>query len=109
MKISARIISMLTAAALLVTPVFASSTPKTKTKAEKVVQGTVLTATNDTLIIRKGKSDLALLYDSSFQKPSRLVPGTSVLVHYRDEKTKHVITAVEVTDGKSNDGNAPAK
>lgn len=109
MNASARLISMLTASFLLVAPAFMSSAPKEKTNTDKTVQGTVLAATDGNLIIRKGKSDMSLTYDSASQKPSALATGTPVLVHYRDEKNKHVVTTVEVTDGNSTNSKAQAK
>ena len=100
MKPIARTMSLLTAMFLLVSSAFASSTPKAKTAPEKVVQGTVLTATDSNLIIRKGKTDVSLMYDSASQKPATLAAGTSVLVHYRDEKKQHIVTTIEVTGAK---------
>jgi len=109
MKASARIITVSIAMFLLVAPSFAKSTPKSKTTSEKIVQGTVLVATDGNLVIRKGKTDVSLMYDSASQKPPTLAAGTFVLVHYRDEKNKHVVTTVEVTDEKASDSKAQAK
>jgi len=109
MKITAITLSVLTAIFLIATPAFSSSTPKSKTSTEKVVQGTVLTSTDSNLVIRKGKSDWSLTYDSASQKPSALTVGTPVLVHYRDEKNKHIVTTVEVTDAKTNTSQPQAK
>ena len=109
MKASAGLISVLTATFLFVAPSFVFSTPKEKTSTDKSVQGTVLAATDSNLVIRKGKSDVSLEYDSASKKPSTLATGTAVLVHYRDEKNKHVITTVEVVDGNSTASKPQAK
>jgi hypothetical protein len=109
MKAAARLMSVLTATVLLVAPALLSSAPKEKTSTDKSVQGTVLAATDVNLIIRKGKSDVSLEYDSGSKKPSTLATGTPVLVHYRDEKNKHIITTVEVVDGNSSTSKAQAK
>ena len=109
MKASAGLMSVLTATFLLVAPMLVSSAPKEKTNTDKSVQGTVLAATDVNLIIRKGKSDMSLDYDSASKKPSTLATGTAVLVHFRDEKNKHVVTTVEVVDGNSSAGKPQAK
>jgi hypothetical protein len=109
MKASARLMSALTVTFLLVAPFFLSSSPKEKTSTDKSVQGTVLAATDVNLIIRKGKSDVSLEYDSASKKPSALATGTPVLVHYRDEKNKHIVTTVEVVDGNSSGSKPQAK
>jgi len=109
MKANPRMISMLSAFVLLVAPAFASPMPKAKAKAEKVVQGTVFVATDVDLVIRKGKSDVTLMYDSATQKPATLTPGTLVTVHYRDEKNIRVATVVEVTGGKADPVQGTAK
>ena len=109
MKASTGLLSFLAATFLLVAPMLVSSAPKEKTSTDKSVQGTVLAATDANLIIRKGKSDMSLEYDSASKKPSTLTAGSSVLVHFRDEKNKHVVTTVEVVDSKSSDGKPQAK
>ena len=109
MKASARLMSILTATFLLVAPALMSSAPKEKTSTDKSVQGTVLAATDVNLIIRKGRSDVSLTYDSASKKPTTLASGTPVLVHYRDEKNKHIVTTVEVIDGNSSTTKAQAK
>jgi len=108
MKASAAL-TVLTAAFFLVAPAVLSSAPKEKTSTDKSVQGTVLAATDVNLIIRKGKSDVSLEYDSASKKPSALASGTSVLVHYRDEKNKHIVTTVEVVDPNSSAGKPQSK
>ncbi len=72
MKASARLMSVLTAAFLLVAPALLSSAPKEKTSTDKSVQGTVLAATDVNLIIRKGKSDVSLTYDSASKEAIRV-------------------------------------
>ena len=109
MKASTGVMSVLTASFLLFAPMLVSSSPKERTKTDKSVQGTVLTATDVNLVIRKGKSDMSLEYDSASKKPSTLAAGTAVLVHFRDEKNKHVVTTVEVVDGNSSAGKPQAK
>ena len=109
MKANVGLMSVLTAAFLFVVPSLVSSAPKGKTSIDKSVQGTVLAATDTNIIIRKGKSDVNLEYDSASKKPSTLATGAAVLVHYRDEKNRHVITTVEVVDGKSSAGKPQAK
>jgi hypothetical protein len=109
MKASARWISVLTATLLLVAPMLVTPAPKEKTATDKTVQGTVLAATDSSLIIRKGKADMSLEYDSASKKPSTLATGTAVLVHFRDEKNKHVVTTVEVVDGNSSATKPQAK
>ena len=109
MKASARLISVLTATFLFVAPAFLTSAPKEKTSTDKSVQGTVITATDVNLIIRKGKTDVSLEYDSASKKPSALATGTPVLIHYRDEKNKHIVTTVEVVNGNSSSGKPQAK
>ena len=108
MKASAAL-TVLTAAFFLVAPALLSSAPKEKSSTDKSVQGTVLTATDVNLIIRKGKTDLNMTYDSASKKPSALASGTSVLVHYRDEKNKHIVTTVEVVDPNSSAGKPQSK
>jgi hypothetical protein len=109
MKAIARLMCVLTVTFLLVAPVFMSSSPKGKTSTDKSVQGTVLAATDVNLVIRKGKSDVSLEYDSASKKPSALATGTPVLVHYRDEKNKHIVTTVEVVNGDSSSSKPQAK
>jgi hypothetical protein len=109
MKAIARLMCVLTVTFLLVAPVFMSSSPKEKTSTDKSVQGTVLAATDVNLVIRKGKSDVSLEYDSASKKPSALATGTPVLVHYRDEKNKHIVTTVEVVNGDSSSSKPQAK
>jgi len=102
MTVSARIISILTALVLIVVLANGVAMAKAKTKTDKIVQGTVVTATDGDLIIRKGKADVTLMYDSASQKPATLAAGTAVRVHYRDEKSQRIVTLVEVTPGKTN-------
>jgi hypothetical protein len=109
MKATAGLMSVLAATFLFVAPVLLTSAPKEKTGTDKSVQGTVLAATDANLIIRKGKSDVSLEYDSASKKPSALATGTPVLVHYRDEKNKHIVTTVEVVDPNSSTGKSQAK
>jgi len=109
MKATAKLMSVLAAAFLLVAPMLVSSAPKEKTSADKTVQGTVLTTTDSNMVIRKGKSDMNLEFDSASKKPTTLAAGTAVLVHFRDEKNKHVVTTVEVVDGNSNASKPQAK
>ena len=109
MKASSRLISVLTATFLFVAPAFLTSAPKEKTSTDKSVQGTVVTATDVNLIIRKGKTDVSMEYDSASQKPSALATGTPVLIHYRDEKNKHIVTTVEVVNGNSSSGKPQPK
>jgi hypothetical protein len=104
MKLSNRLISALAAFVMVVAPVYLSAAAKDKSKTEKVVQGSVIVATDSNLIIRNGKADMTLLYDSASQKPAALAPGTSVLVHYRDEKNKRIVTTVEMATGKTSTG-----
>jgi hypothetical protein len=101
--------SLSTATFLLIAPALLSSAPKEKTSTDKSVQGTVLAATDVNLIVRKGKSDVNLTYDSASKKPSSLATGTPVLVHYRDEKNKHIVTTVEVVDANAGTSKAQAK
>ena len=110
MKATAKWISVFAAIFLLVSPMLVTSEPKEKTTTpDKTVQGTVLATTDSNLIIRKGKADMSLQYDSASKKPSSLATGTAVLVHFRDEKNKHVVTTVEVVDGKTSAGKPQAK
>jgi hypothetical protein len=104
MKVANRLISVLAAFVLVMAPVYGSASAKAKSKTEKVVQGSVIVATDSNLIIRNGKADVTLLYDSASQKPASLAPGTSVLVHYRDEKNKHIVTVVERAAEKPSTG-----
>jgi len=101
MKTNARLISVLTAGLLVAAPLFMSAAPKEKVATEKVVQGTVVAATNDNLIIRKGKTDWSMQYDAAARKPATLTAGAAVMVHYRDEKNKHIITSVELSTGST--------
>lgn len=109
MKSTGGMMSVFAAVFLFAAPLLVSSAPKEKTSSDKSVQGTVLAATPTNLVIRKGKSDVSLEYDSASKKPSTLATGTAVLVHYRDEKNKHVITTVEVVDGNASAGKPQAK
>jgi hypothetical protein len=109
MKANTGLMSVLTATFLFVAPMFVSSAPKEKASSDKSVQGTVLAATDVNLIIRKGKSDMSLEYDSASKKPSTLATGTAVVVHFRDEKNKHDVTTVDVVDGNSGAGKPQAK
>jgi hypothetical protein len=109
MKARSGLLAILTATFLLIAPMLVSSAPKEKTSTDKTVQGTVLAATDSNLVIRNGKSDMSLEYDSASKKPSTLTAGSSVLVHFRDEKNKHVVTTVEVVDANSSAGKPQAK
>jgi len=108
MKASAAL-TVFTATFLVVAPVLLISAPREKTDTDRSVQGTVVAATDVNLIIRNGKYDVSLTYDSASKKPSTLASGTSVLVHYRDEKNKHIVTTVEVVDPNSSTGKPQAK
>ena len=108
MKASAGL-TVLTAIFLFIAPALLPAASNGKAVADKSVQGTVVAATDANLVIRKGKTDVSLEYDSVSKKPSTLPAGTSVLVHYRDEKNKHVITTVEVVDGNSSNSKPQAK
>jgi hypothetical protein len=109
MKATARLISVFAATFLLVAPMLVTSAPKEKTSTDKTVQGTVLTTTDSNLVIRKGKADMSLEYDSASKKPTTLAAGTSVLVHFRDEKNKHIVTNIEIMDGNSSASKPQAK
>jgi hypothetical protein len=99
----------LNATLLLIAPLMLTAAPKEKSSTDKSVQGTVVAATDANLIIRKGKSDVSLEYDAASRKPSTLAAGTPVLIHYRDEKNKHIVTTVEVVEGSLGSNKPQAK
>ena len=109
MRVNARLVSLVTAGCLMAAPLLVSAKNKEKTSSEKVVQGTVVAATNDNLIIRKGKADWSMQYDAASRKLADLTAGTAVMVHYRDQNQKHIITTVELANNSAGGGKAQAK
>ena len=70
---------------------------------EHVAQGSVVTVTDKSMIVRfkKGK-DLTLALNSDTEKIGDIGSGRQVTVHYRNEKGQHIATSVQQTAAVQN-------
>jgi len=78
--------------------------PKTKTTAPKthMAQGSVVSASDDSLTVRSGKKDMNFKINSTTQKPTSLTPGANVMVNYHDEGNQHIASTIQMAPTKSN-------
>ena len=112
MTFQKRILSIAAVVALGTVTVFAqtgskAAAPKSKpapTAAAKthVAQGSVVTATDDSLTLKSGKKDMNFKLNSTTQKPTSMTPGTSVTVNYHDEGNQHIANSIQLAPTKSN-------
>jgi hypothetical protein len=67
-----------------------------------VAQGSVVTATDDSLTLKSGKKDMNFKLNPTTQKPTSMTPGTSVTVNYHDEGNQHIANSIQLAPTKSN-------
>ena len=94
MKSTLPILAALLLSILSVSPVFASSK---KSESEKKIQATVVTMTDDTLVVRSGNKDTVFKIDSSTRRAEGINAGNKVTVNYRNDGKKHVATDIELS------------
>jgi hypothetical protein len=77
---------------------------------EHVAQGSVVTMTDTSMIVRfkKGK-DLTLALNSDTEKIGEIGNGKQVTVHYRNERGQHVATSIQQTAAVQNAAAAKSK
>ena len=108
MMLHKRMICMAIATAFAIAPMYANAqtagkpaaTAKTakapKPAKERVLKGSVVALTGDTLTIRgDNKKDAVFMLNSGTQKPASLAAGAKITVHYKDEANKHIATNIE--------------
>ena len=87
-------------------PKSSSASAKTKTSAPKVsnhvLEGSVVTVSNDSLTVRSGKKDMTFKLNSETQKPASLAAGSQVSVNYHDEANQHLATSIQPSAAKAN-------
>jgi hypothetical protein len=74
---------------------------------EHVIQGSLVTSTDESLTIRTGKKDMNFKIRSTTQKPTLMTPGSNVMVNYHDEGTQHIANSIQLAPSKP--GAAAAK
>ena len=87
---------------------YAQQKSTAKAGADHVAKGSVVSLTNDSMVLRvsKGKS-IKLDLKADTQKVGEIADGKQVTVHYRDEKKKHIATSIQETAAAQTP--APAK
>jgi hypothetical protein len=108
MRFSKVILTTITALAVSAAPAFASSSKAAadkkpaasageskNSKGEKKLQGTVLSLTDDTMVIRAGKGkDEVFKIDPSTRKSGDISAGNKVTVNYHNHGSQHVATDI---------------
>ena len=78
------------------------STSKASVPKAHVVQGSLVTTTDDTLTIRSGKKDMTFKMSPTTTKPASMTPGSNVTVNYHDEGNQHIANSIQLAPTKSN-------
>jgi hypothetical protein len=102
------ILSMAVVLAIGAMPAFASQAPSGKSKSASKpsvsktheVQGSLVSATDESLTIRSGKKDMSFKISSTTQKPTTMTPGSNVTVQYHDEGTQHIASNIQLAPTK---------
>jgi len=79
-------------------PADAGKQPATKVH---VMEGSVVSVTNESLTLRSGKKDMTFKLNSTTKKPASITPGNSVKITYHDDGTQHIASDIEAMAPKS--------